>query len=136
MNMTTRVMGFPGRDVTPEARIFLAPIHRRREHAEVRGAGGVRGESVFIKHGDEAAPEAGIGEVLGREPTPELAAMVAENCEQLLAALEDETLQRIAQYKLEGWTTREIAEALGCVRETVERKLKRIRMTWADEVPA
>jgi len=108
----------------------------RREHAQKRGSGDVRGESVFAKHGDEAAPGAGIGQVLGSEPTPELAAMVAENCEQLLAALEDETLRRIAQYKLEGWTTREIAESLGCVRETVERKLKRIRMTWSDEIPA
>jgi len=108
----------------------------RREHAQKRGGGGGRGESAFMRRGDDADAGTGIGEVLGSEPTPELAAMVAENCEQLFAALEDETLRRIARYKLEGWTNREIAESLGCVRETVERKLKRIRMTWSEEIPS
>lgn len=103
-----------------------ACMQRRRYFAQKRG-GGVRGESAFLRP-DRAD---GIGQVLGSEPTPELAAMVAENCRRMLASLDDETLRQVALWTLEGYTTPEIAEKLGCVRRSVERRLERIRAKWS-----
>lgn len=112
--------------------IVVHKIYRQRRHeqAQKRGGGHVRGESAFQSPGlDE--PGAGIEQVLGNEPTPELAAMVTENCDHLLAALDDETLKRIALLRLEGFTNQEIAEQLNCTTRSVERKLNRIRERWS-----
>lgn len=69
--------------------------------------------------------------MLGEEPTPELACMVAEDCRLMLDGLEDETLRQVALLTLEGYNIQEIAEKLGCVRRTVDRKLERIREKWS-----
>ena len=74
--------------------------------------------------------------MMGAEPSPEMAALVAEECEELLNRLEDETLKRVALLKLEGYGKEEIAEALGCGIRTVERKLERIRKKWAGQGPS
>jgi DNA-directed RNA polymerase specialized sigma24 family protein len=117
--------------VTIAARKVYA--QKRRQRTGKRGGGKVRGESVFLQaDGDD---EAGIEQALGREPSPELAIMVAENCQRLLDSLEDETLRQIAQLKLEGYTNDEISQRLDCVPRTVERKLERIREKWAKDRP-
>ncbi len=58
---------------------------------------------------------------------------MADECRRLLDCLEDETLHAVAVWKMEGQTNAAIAERLGCVESTVERKLKRIRELWARE---
>ncbi|WP_422925093.1 ECF-type sigma factor [Singulisphaera sp. PoT] len=68
--------------------------------------------------------------VIGDEPTPEFAAMVAEEYRRLLEALDDDTLRRVALDRMEGYTTDEIAERLGCARRTVARRLDLIRKIW------
>ena len=108
-----------------------ATAHKRRHFAKKRGAGQVRGESFFVQPDANEGSSAGIGELLGCEPTPELAMMVAENCHEMLDALGDESLRQVAILTLEGYTTSEIADKLGCVRRTIERKLERIRETWS-----
>jgi len=72
--------------------------------------------------------------VLGPAPTPELAAQMAEECQRLLDSLGDESLRAVARWRMEGWSNREIAERLGCVEHTVERKLRSIRRLWSEEV--
>ena len=109
-----------------------ASARRRSYFAEKRGGGQVRGESVFGHHEGELH---GLAQVLGTEPTPELAVSVAENCRQMIDQLQDETLRRIALWTLEGYCTKEIAEKVGCVRRTVERKLERIREIWMKNMP-
>ena len=104
-----------------------ATARRRSYFAQKRGGGRVRGESIFGYQEDE---QGGLARVLGTEPTPELAAGVAENCRQMLDQLQDETLRQVALWMLEGYRTEEIATKLGCVRRTVERKLERIREIW------
>jgi RNA polymerase sigma factor (sigma-70 family) len=64
------------------------------------------------------------------EPSPAEAAVLNEALEQRLEALADPDLQRIALWRLEGYTNREIADELGCVERTVERRLGLIRDTW------
>jgi len=98
------------------------------------GGGRVRGESALMNLIDSSGVAGGIERVLSREPTPEFAAEVAEECERLLALLGEEMLQRIAILKLEGYTDREVAVKLGCAIRTVERKRERIRLAWEKEI--
>ena len=116
--------------VTITARKAAAQL--RRSHRQKRGGGTVRGESVFLRdHSSERAM--GIDQVLGQEPTPELAALVSEECELLLNRLDDASLRRVAMLKLEGYSNEEIAQQLDCAPRTVERKLARIRSAWSSE---
>jgi DNA-directed RNA polymerase specialized sigma24 family protein len=69
--------------------------------------------------------------VLGREPSPELAAEMIDECRRLLDLLPDPTLRSVALWKMEGYTNLEIAARLGCIDKTVERKVRAIRDIWA-----
>ncbi len=59
--------------------------------------------------------------------------VVAENCRVLLDRLSDEMLQEVARLPLEGYSTAEIAEELGCLQRSVQRKLVTIRRVWSEE---
>ena len=93
----------------------------RRETAARRGA----------KPGPEAID---LDTVAGAEPTPEFAALVADEFRRLLDKLPDADLKSLAVWKMEGYTNEEIAARWGCVLRTVERRLKVIRSLWAGEV--
>jgi DNA-directed RNA polymerase specialized sigma24 family protein len=82
-----------------------------------------------------AVPEAEVEHLLGREPTPEFALQVAEECQRLLDCLGDDGLRTVALWKMEGYTVEEIAARLGCVPRTVERKLRMIRHLWEEATP-
>lgn len=115
--------------VTITARKICAK--RRLHFAQKRGSGKVRGESVFLAGSDSHSfPDLGIGEVLGKEPTPDFASEVAENSRNLIDLLQDETLEKIVLLTLEGYKIPEIAQKMGCVRRTVERKLQLVREIW------
>ncbi len=102
------------------------------EHAKRRGGGTLQGESR-ISPGPAGWDEAGIEQVVGDEPTPEFAAQVAEEYERLLDWLGDDTLRRVAVWKMEGLTADDIAGRLDCSRRTVARKLETIRIIWGGE---
>jgi DNA-directed RNA polymerase specialized sigma24 family protein len=75
--------------------------------------------------------------VLSREPTPEFAAQMAEQCHRLLDRLgekKEQNLVSVALWKMEGYTNAEIAAKLGRVVATVERKLQTIRKIWEKEM--
>ena len=92
----------------------------RREHAGKRGGGAVEGGQS-------------LADLVGDEPTPEVVAEVTEGVRALLDRLGDDELKRIAVWKVEGYTDREIAEKLDRGVSTIERKLKLIRLKWASE---
>jgi DNA-directed RNA polymerase specialized sigma24 family protein len=71
-----------------------------------------------------------IERIISQEPTPEVAAQVTEEYQELLNSLGDETLRAIALWKVEGHTNEEIAAKLDCATRSVERKLRRIRSIW------
>ena len=52
---------------------------------------------------------AGLDAIVGSEPTPAFAALVAEQYSRLLEKFGDQTLRRIALLKMEGYTLDEIA---------------------------
>ena len=105
----------------------------RQEHRQKRGGGKVLGESGFATPVAEGSTETGLDQVAGREPTPEFAAQVAEECRRLLERLGDPELRSIAVWKMEGDTTAEIATRLGRAPSTIERKLRMIRKHWSQE---
>jgi DNA-directed RNA polymerase specialized sigma24 family protein len=86
---------------------------------------------------DERAPEAAqeeLQQVIGREPTPEFALLLAEEWQRLLDLLNDDGLRSIALWRMEGDSVEQIAARLGCVPRTVERKLRMIRRLWGEEI--
>jgi RNA polymerase sigma factor (sigma-70 family) len=75
-----------------------------------------------------------VEQLLSREPTPEEAAEMADECRRLLEMLDEPQLRQIALWKVEGFTNEEIAARLDCVTRTVERKVSRIRLLWKHEL--
>ena len=116
--------------VTITTRKVLA--QKRHERRKKRGGGAVRGESAFAA-GDSSGRGGGIEQILGKEPTPGFLAQVTDQYERLLDRLPDESLRKITLYRLEGYSSREIAQELDCAPRTVERKLERIREIWQRE---
>jgi len=74
----------------------------------------------------------GLDMLAGPDPSPEFAAMVAEEYQRLLDALDDDGLREVAISRMEGYTSDEIAARLGCARRTVARRLELIRKIWQD----
>jgi DNA-directed RNA polymerase specialized sigma24 family protein len=89
-----------------------------------------RGGSAML--GQQKA-ELDLEEIIGREPTPEFAAQVADEYQRLLGSLGSSQLRSIAHWKMEGDTTDQIAAKLHCARSTVERRLRLIRGLWKQE---
>ena len=103
----------------------------RNERRVKRGGGQVRGESIFAGLDDAGRPR-GLDGMTAEGPTPELAALLAEESERLLAELDGDDLRAIARLKLEGYLPEEISARLGMSKRTVDRKLRIIRMTWSE----
>jgi RNA polymerase sigma factor (sigma-70 family) len=94
-----------------------------------------RSIDLIRRHRPEEVPgDEDVTQLLTREPTPEGAAEVADECRRLLDLLEEPELRQLALWKVEGFTNEEIAARLDCVPRTVERKLRRIRLLWKQEL--
>ena len=97
----------------------------------------VRRRGLFREVADIAGSSdaiAAVNQVVGREPSPEFAAEVAEEYERLIKSLGDATLEQLATWKLEGYTNAEIAQKWDKTERTVERKLNLIRKIWIHEL--
>jgi DNA-directed RNA polymerase specialized sigma24 family protein len=103
----------------------------RQQTRKKRGGGQVLGESALLV--GAGTDNAGLAEVLGREPTPEEVAGFADDYRRFLARLQKPALRTVALRRLEGQSTREIALALDVSTKTVERKLQLIRAIWSEE---
>jgi hypothetical protein len=102
----------------------------RAESAQKRGGGQVRVEADLLGPDDS---EAALERVVGQEPTPELAAQMAEEYRRLLVMLGSDELRSIAVWQMEGDTVDEVAAKLGLSSRTVARKLNLIRQVWREE---
>jgi RNA polymerase sigma factor (sigma-70 family) len=105
--------------------------HQKHEYRQKRGGGAVRGNSVFRCAGQSESC-GGIEQVIGREPTPEFAAQVVEEYEQLLGQLDDDSLREIAILRMENYSVAEVAQRVGCSLRTVKRRLALIRERWEE----
>ncbi|MDR0703712.1 MAG: hypothetical protein LBF88_01860 [Planctomycetaceae bacterium] len=109
---------------------------QRDQFTQKRGGGHVRGESIFVAGpvaGNDESKQTGFGNVAGNTSTPYFEVEFLDTCEKLYNILDDETMRNIARLIMEGFTIDEIADELGCVRRTVERKLKKIREIWQQQ---
>lgn len=84
------------------------------------------GESALAEGSVDARP---LGAVIGRDATPAVLALVADEIERCLEILPDK-YRLVAQMKLECLTVPEIAEHCGIHASTVERRLRIIRGYW------
>jgi DNA-directed RNA polymerase specialized sigma24 family protein len=100
----------------------------RNRACQKRGGGKIVGESALLQDSD--AGEEGLARFLGREPSPELAAQLAEDYRRLMEVLGSHSLRTVALMRLEGHGAGEIGRRLEISPRSVERKLQLIRMIW------
>src|SRR4051794_9030525 len=146
-----RLEGLPGMAAYDEdvaLRSFHSMCRRIRDPARPLGLAGrddlwrllatrtiSRAIDLIRRHRPGEVPgEHDVEQLLTREPTPEEAAEVADECRRLLDMLDEPELRQIALWKVEGYTNEEIAARLDCVPRTVERKISRIRLLWKHEL--
>jgi len=98
----------------------------KHHHREKRGGGKVHGDSALRPAEGDSGP-GGFDEVADDGPSPEEAALLAEEVETLLGQLRDPALRQVAVLKLEGYSNAEIAAKQGCSEPTVRRRLAIIR---------
>jgi RNA polymerase sigma factor (sigma-70 family) len=101
-----------------------------RENNRQKRGGGSKGSGDGAKM---TTHESSLSDLISREPTPEFAAQISDNLQHLLKALDatgDPDLRRIAILKMDGYSNQDIAESVGCVRRSVERKLQLIAGLW------
>ena len=79
------------------------------------------------------AEDAAWEEVLGREPSPAVAAEMAEAYRRLLDCLPDPELRSVAVWKMEGCSVEEVARKLDCSPRSVKRMTRLIREVWEKE---
>ena len=99
----------------------------RRRLRQKRGGGQVRPASDLAGPASDDDDNDLLARAVSSEPTPEFAAMVAEEYRRLLDRLGDDVLRKVAVLRMEGFTTDAIAGQLGCARRTVARQLALIR---------
>ncbi len=100
----------------------------RHQNRQRRGGGMTGAEGKLVPS---------LNELVSSEPSPETAAMIADEVQAVLtrvAKIEDTDLQQIALMKLEGFGNDTIANQLGCARRTVERKVNLIRRLMLSKV--
>ncbi len=103
----------------------------RAERRQKRGGGKVVSEANMVAAGTDGEDETNpLDRIIGSEPSPEFAAMVAEEYHRRLEGLGDETLRRIAELKLACYSNEEIHQQLGCSLRSVTMKLELIRKKW------
>jgi DNA-directed RNA polymerase specialized sigma24 family protein len=106
-------------------------VQARQQLRQKRGGGNVRPASDLA--GDSDDEDELLVRVVSTEPTPEFAAMVAEEYRRLLDRLGNDALRQVAILRMEGATGDEIAAKLGCTRRTVVRQLSLIRRVLAEK---
>ena len=102
-----------------------------RQAAAKRGAARSVCESD-LAHGEGAQAVASLDRLVGPEPSPELAALVAEEYRRLWLRLGDDSLRLVLDLSLEGYRRAEIADRMGRTVKTVTRKLAVIRTVWLE----
>jgi DNA-directed RNA polymerase specialized sigma24 family protein len=98
---------------------------RKRHDRAKRGNGQIKGGSVFGAAGINS-----VADFLQRDLAPDVGAQILDLSQQLLKRLPTDELRNVALWRMAGYSNVEIAEKLGCVERTVERKLNLIRAVW------
>jgi len=102
---------------------------RQRQFAEKRQEYRLVGESAVspVQDDDKQEEANGLAQHPSREPSPELAAELAETWERILALPDTEELVLL---KRDGYSNSEIAQKMGCSTRTVQRTIEKIKNEW------
>ncbi|MCA8993761.1 MAG: hypothetical protein KDA88_17370 [Planctomycetaceae bacterium] len=108
----------------------------RHQNRQKRGGTGKADDS----DSERTQPTAAVtfSELLSDGPDPAMVAELTDQLDRLLVQLDatgDVALRQIAVLKLDGYSNVDIAEQLGCVRRSVERKLQVIAKLWMGDEP-
>lgn len=104
----------------------------RRNVALKRGGGKVVGEADLAS--GQSSGSFTMDDLKSAEPTAESLAILQEDYEQLMSSLRNDEMRRIAAFRMDGYSTAEIAEQVKLSERSVRRKLSLIRDTWLDFV--
>jgi DNA-directed RNA polymerase specialized sigma24 family protein len=108
--------------------IRKATVVARRENALKRGSGRVKLESEMT-----STSRFRLDDLIGHDMSVALPDCMSAQCRILIDALKDPDLEKIALWKLAGYTNEEIAAKQNCTRATIQRKLRLIRKIWDSE---
>ena len=115
---------------------------RKRQRRLKRGGGHVLAEADLAADLDTHCPLDQIDtttliyQTVQDEPTPEFAAIVAEEYALRLDSLGDPELRRVAELKLAGYSNQEIAHEIGHSLRTTTLRITKIRKIWEASEPA
>ena len=117
--------------------LLLRVAERKAIDANRRIMAKKRGGNEGIVHQSSLTPSRDSGslldEIAGKEPTPEFAMIFTDELQRLMMLL-DERHRRVATMRVEGYTNREIAAALGRSVSAVDRYIRFIRELWCQEL--
>lgn len=108
--------------------LFVITVRKANDRLKSQRSRKRGGNAVAVDLSDLSPPE--VERFLSHHSDPQLSAAMQDECQRLLKALDDPNLEQVALLKLDGHTNDEIAELMGCVRQTVQRRLKLIRRIW------
>ena len=114
-------------------------LSQRQRHGRLKRGGHhvIRSENA-IDNVDDDDEDNALAQACSKEPEPESATIIQDQFQRLLNSLSDPALQKIALWRMDGLSNGEIAQKIGCVVRTIERKIERIRLIWeeiGDETP-
>jgi DNA-directed RNA polymerase specialized sigma24 family protein len=109
-------------------KLLVTITARKASHLLRDSAREKRGGSSVVSHQDSD-----LEQLVGHDLDPEFEVELADQFAHLMCGLDDKTLQAIAQWRMEGYTTFEIAGMLHVAHRTVERKLELIRAIWCEQ---
>ena len=101
---------------------------REKQFAKKRG-----GSKLKLSIGPEPDVSGAGLDPIDDDLGPDFVVTLEEELQRLMEQLPDETVRQVAARKLEGWSNAEIADELGVVERTVERKLGLVRACWGPE---
>ena len=109
----------------------------RGENRQKRGGTGQANSDENSSNTPSRAVAVPLSDIISREPTPEFAVEMSDHLQRLLERLDatgDADLRRIALLKMDGFTTGEVADRIGCVNRTIERKMLLIERLWGKDM--
>ena len=118
----------------------LLAITRRKVVDQFRGNNRQKHGLIDVKPEADVRADAKTGDkfdlnlILDETPSPDLLLQLDEEWQRLLSLLRDDTLRRIACWRIEGYSVPEIAAKLRVLPRTVYRKLSLIRSKWTEEI--
>ncbi len=108
-------------------------LSQRQWHGRLKRGGNhvIRGEDA-IDNVDDDDEDNALAQASARSRSRNRRPLSRINSRRLLNSLPDPTLQKIALWRMDGLSNVEIAQKMGCVVRTVERKIERIRLIWEE----